>query len=136
MYASVYIEGLCSLCSFFLIYKCVNKKMNTISLYFLILLHWSQLQLIWTINITTLKVIFKIYGDLLGPNFLCQTSSAKLVLDVLKCLKLSVCHTWFEWFKTNIVYSTIHVLSKGEGHRKSTFKKIGQIGKKKLWRRI
>jgi hypothetical protein len=31
--------------------------MNNISLYSLILLHWSQLQLIWTINITTLKVI-------------------------------------------------------------------------------
>ena len=92
--------------------------MNNISLYTLILLHWSQLQLIWTINITTLKVIFKLYGDLLGPNFLCQTCS-----DVLKCLKLSVCQTWFEWFKINIVYSTIHVPWKGEGHS------LVQIGK-------
>ena len=54
---------------------CKKKKMNNISLYTLILLHWSQLQLIWTINITTLKVIFKLYGDLLGPHFLCQTCS-------------------------------------------------------------
>jgi hypothetical protein len=76
--------------------------------------------LIWTINITTLKVIFKLYGDLPGPNLFWAYWSA---------WKLSVCHSWFEWFKTNIVYSTIHVLWKGEGHRKSTLIKIVQIGK-------
>ena len=44
MYVSVYIEDFFSLCtgSFFFIYKCVNKKMNNISLYF---------------NITSLKSI-------------------------------------------------------------------------------
>ena len=35
-------------------------------------------------NITTLKVIFKLYGDLLGPNFLCQTCSGRTeVLEVV-----------------------------------------------------
>ena len=63
--------------------------MNNISLYTLILLHWSQLQLIWTINITTLKVILKLYDDLLGPNFLCQAcSGCTEVLEVERLLYL------------------------------------------------
>jgi hypothetical protein len=61
--------------------------MNNISLYTLILLHWSQLQLIWTINITTLKVIFKLYDDLLGPTFICQTCSGRT--EVLEVERLS-----------------------------------------------
>ena len=39
MYVSVYIEDFFSLYSFFLIHKCVKKKMNDISLYTLILRH-------------------------------------------------------------------------------------------------
>ena len=42
-----------------------------------------QVPVIWTINITTLKVIFKLYGDLLRPNFLCQIFSGRIeVLEV------------------------------------------------------
>ena len=92
--------------------------MNNISLYTLILLHCSQLQLIWTINITTLKVIFKLYGDHRDPRT--KLSLPNLFWTYWSAWSLA----WFEWFKTNIVYSTICVPLKGEGHS------LVQIGKK------
>ena len=36
--------------------------------------------------ILTLKVIFKFYGDLLGPNFLCQAYSGRTGVLEVECL--------------------------------------------------
>ena len=50
--------------------------------------------------ITTLKVIFKLYGDLLGPNFLCQTCSGRTeVLEVERLLYLAwMIQNWYRLF--------------------------------------
>ena len=60
MYVSVYIEEICSLCSFYLIYNCVKKKMNNI--YIFIYFNITSLKSI-TINMNNKynKVIFKLY---------------------------------------------------------------------------
>ena len=65
--------------------------------------------------------------------FLCLIRFPRLTL-LQRCRKVPISKIWKFYYlsnfnATNIVYSTIHVPWKDEGHRKSTLKKIVQIGK-------